>query len=129
MAKGEATKPTAAELAILSVLWGAGPSTVRDVQNQLHSVRGTGYTTTLKLMQIMYEKGLLKRDESNRSHIYSAAVTRHKTQKIAVNKMIDQFFEGSAQQLVMQALAYTKSTSEELAEIRKLLDSLDGKES
>jgi BlaI family transcriptional regulator, penicillinase repressor len=128
MTKGEATKPTEAELAILNVLWEAGPSTVRDVQNQLQSARGTGYTTTLKLMQIMYEKGLLKRDESNRSHVYSAAITRQKTQKMAVTKMIDQLFEGSAQQLVMQALASKKTTAKELAEIRNLLDSLERKE-
>ena len=128
MTKGEATKPTEAELAILNVLWEAGPSTVRDVQNQLQSARGTGYTTTLKLMQIMYEKGLLKRDESNRSHVYSAAITRQKTQKMAVTKIIDQLFEGSAQQLVMQALASKKTTAEELAEIRNLLDSLERKE-
>ena len=128
MTKGEATKPTEAELAILNVLWEAGPSTVRDVQNQLQSARGTGYTTTLKLMQIMYEKGLLKRDESNRSHVYSAAITRQKTQKMAVTKIIDQLFEGSAQQLVMQALASKKTTAKELAEIRNLLDSLERKE-
>lgn len=128
MTKGEATKPTEAELAILNVLWEAGPSTVREVQNQLQSARGTGYTTTLKLMQIMYEKGLLKRDESNRSHVYSAAITRQKTQKMAVSKIIDQLFEGSAQQLVMQALASKKTTAKELAEIRNLLDSLERKE-
>jgi len=128
MTKGEATKPTEAELAILNVLWEAGPSTVRDVQNQLQSARGTGYTTTLKLMQIMYEKGLLKRDDSNRSHVYSAAITRQKTQKMAVTKIIDQLFEGSAQQLVMQALASKKTTAKELAEIRNLLDSLERKE-
>jgi BlaI family penicillinase repressor len=128
MTKGDANKPTEAEFAILNVLWEAGASTVRDVHNHLHSSRGTGYTTTLKLMQIMVEKGLLKRDESSRSHVYSAAVTRQRTQKIAVTKIIDQLFEGSAQQLVMQALASKRATPEELAEIRNLLDSLDRKE-
>lgn len=127
MTKDDATKPTEAEFAILNVLWEAGPTTVRDVHNQLHLARGTGYTTTLKLMQIMYEKGLLKRDESSRSHVYSAAITRQRTQKIAVTKIIDQLFEGSAQQLVMHALASKRSTPEELAEIRNLLDSLDRK--
>lgn len=128
MTKDDATKPTEAEFAILNVLWEAGPTTVRDVHNHLHLARGTGYTTTLKLMQIMYEKGLLKRDESSRSHVYSAAITRQRTQKIAVTKIIDQLFEGSAQQLVMQALESKRSTPEELAEIRNLLDSLDRKE-
>ncbi|HMP79872.1 MAG TPA: BlaI/MecI/CopY family transcriptional regulator [Pirellulaceae bacterium] len=117
-------KPTEAELAILQVLWDRGPSSVRQVQDVLETERGTGYTTTLKLMQIMFEKGLLTRDDSNRSHIYAAAVSRHKTQRRFVKEMLDQVFAGSARQLVMQALAARKSTPDELNEIRKMIDEL-----
>lgn len=129
MAKGDQVKPTEAELAILNVLWEHGPSTVRQVQNQLQDERGTGYTTTLKLMQIMFEKGLLRRDDSLKSHVYSAAITRQKTQKALVTKMIDQLFDGSAQQLIMQALSSRKTSTKELAEIRDLIDSFERKES
>lgn len=123
--KGEAPRPTEAELAILHVLWEHGPRTVRQVQDALEAERGTGYTTTLKLMQIMFDKGLLARDETNRAHVYSAAVTRQRTQRQLVGRMIAQVFDGSAQQLVMQALSAQKATTEELAEIRELLDRLE----
>jgi len=129
MNKTEHVKPTEAELAILNVLWEHGPCTVRQVQNQIQEERCTGYTTTLKLMQIMFEKGLLRRDESTRSHVYTAAVTRQKTQKALVTKLIDQLFDGSAQQLIMQALSSRKASTKELAEIRELIDSLEKKES
>lgn len=119
-------KPTDAELAILQVLWELGPATVRQVQDRLQSERGTGYTTTLKLMQIMFEKGLVDRDESNRSHVYKAAISRQKTQRQIVGQLLDQVFDGSAQQLVLQALSARKSSRSELAEIRKLLDQLEG---
>ncbi len=121
------TKPTEAELAILNVLWQCGPSTVREVQDVLQPERGTGYTTTLKLMQIMLAKGMLKRDESQRSHVYAATTSQQATQKWMVNKLIEQFFDGSARQLVMQALSARKSTAAELAEIRELLESLERK--
>ncbi len=119
-------KPTEAELAILQVLWERGPSTVRLVQDQLASSRGTGYTTSLKLMQIMFEKGLLLRDDSNRSHIYSAATSRQTTQRQIIGQLLDQVFEGSAQQLILQALSAKKSSRAERDEIRKLIDKLDG---
>lgn len=125
MSKSGKPKPTEAELAILQVLWGQGPCTVRQVQEQLEAQRKTGYTTTLKLMQIMFEKGLLRRDDSGHAHIYRAAVTRANTQKKMVGQLLDQVFEGSAQQLVLQALSSRKSTPEELAEIRELLDELE----
>lgn len=125
MKNKEIPKPTDAELAILQVLWQQGPSTVRQVQDILEAERGTGYTTTLKLMQIMFEKGLLGRDDSTRSHVYTALVTRQKTQRRLVSELMAQVFAGSAQQLVLQALAAKKSTPEELREIRKLIDELE----
>ena len=126
MNKHDLPKPTEAELAILQVLWERGPSTVRLVQDQLASSRGTGYTTSLKLMQIMFEKGLLLRDESNRSHIYTAAASRQTTQRQIIGQLLDQVFEGSAQQLILQALSTKKSSRAERDEIRKLIDKLDG---
>lgn len=125
MAKKKLSKPTDAELAILRVLWELGRASVRQINERLEAERGTGYTTTLKLMQIMLEKGLLKRDDSTHAHIYEAAVTRSKTQRQLVGEMLEQVFEGSAQQLVMQALSAKKSSPAELAEIRKLLDEIE----
>ncbi|HMO14676.1 MAG TPA: BlaI/MecI/CopY family transcriptional regulator [Pirellulaceae bacterium] len=125
MNKRSTSKPTEAEMAILHVLWERGPSTVRQVQDALEPERGTGYTTTLKLMQIMFDKGLLTRDASSRSHIYSPAISRQKTQRRIVKELLEQVFAGSAQQLVVQALTARKSTPAELAEIRKLIDELE----
>ena len=126
MARSSKPKPTQAEMAILQVLWEQGPCTVRQIQEELTAQRGTGYTTTLKLMQIMHEKGHLRRNESEHAHIYSAAVTRTRTQRQMVKQLLDQVFGGSSQQLVLQALATKKSTPAELAEIRRLLDKLEG---
>ncbi len=113
-------KPTDAELAILRVLWSRGSSTVRQVAEALG--KDTGYTTALKLLQIMTEKGLVVRDESERTHVYSAAYTENQTQRQLVSDLADRAFGGSAAKLVLQALAGTKASPEELAEIRKLLD-------
>ena len=121
----KANKPTEAELAILNVLWERGPATVRQVQEALEASRGTGYTTILKLMQIMLEKGLVKRDDSSHAHVYRAAYSRGKAQKQLLGQLLDQVFDGSAQQLVMQALSTQKSTPEELAEIKKLIEDLE----
>ncbi|MEM6469493.1 MAG: BlaI/MecI/CopY family transcriptional regulator [Planctomycetota bacterium] len=126
MARPAKQGPTDGELAILQVLWEHGPCTVREVQERLSSGRETGYTTALKLMQIMTEKGLLRRDESQHAHIYKAAVTRKNTQRKTISRVVDQLFDGSAQQLVLQALSSKKSSPEELAEIRRLLDELEG---
>lgn len=119
------SKPTEAELAILQVLWERGPSTVRQIQDVLESERGTGYTTTLKLMQIMFEKGLLKRDDAQRSHIYSPAVSRQKTQRRIVGELLEQAFGGSAHELVMQALAAKKASAQELKEIRQFIETME----
>ena len=118
-------KPTEAELAILNVLWLRGPSTVRQVQGELEESRGTGYTTTLKLMQIMLEKGLLNRDDSSHAHVYRAAFTRGRAQKQMLSQLVDQVFEGSAQQLVMQALSTKRSSPQELEEIKKLIADIE----
>ena len=117
-------KPTDAELAILRVLWSRGPSTVRQVTETMD--RDVGYTTVLKLLQIMTEKSLVRRDESSRTHVYDAAFSEAQTQRQLVNDLVDRAFDGSAAKLVLQALASKKSTPEELEEIRKLLNKPGG---
>ncbi|HYK45843.1 MAG TPA: BlaI/MecI/CopY family transcriptional regulator [Parafilimonas sp.] len=116
-------KPTDSELEILQVLWEKGNATVREVHEELVQVKDCGYTTTLKLMQIMFEKGLVLRDDSNRTHIYQANVSREKTQKQLMDKMVDSVFSGSHSQLVMQALGAHTPSRKELEEIQQLLDS------
>jgi BlaI family penicillinase repressor len=119
-------KPTDAELSILRVLWHHGPSTVREVWDQLSIKRRTGYTTVLKHMQIMAEKRLVQRDETSRSHVYEASVSEQQTQRQVVRHLLDRLFAGSAPRLVMQALSAKKATPEELAEIRQLIDKMEG---
>ena len=117
-------KPTEGELKILQVLWTKQSATVRDVHEELLKVKEVGYTTTLKLMQIMFEKGLVTRDSTNKTHIYQPAVSKAKTQNLFLNKMIDSLFAGSSAQLVMQALGNHKTSKEELDEIRNYLNSI-----
>jgi len=126
MKKLNLPKPTDAELAILRVLWRLGPSTVRQVWEELNPDQGTGYTTVLKLMQIMAEKGLVTRDESARSHVYEARLSEDQTQRQVIGQLLERLFAGSAPKLVMQALAAKKATPAELAEIRRLLDEMEG---
>jgi len=116
-------KPTDSELEILQVLWEKGNATVREVHEELALVKDCGYTTTLKLMQIMFEKGLVLRDDSNRTHVYQANVSREKTQKQLMNKMVNTLFSGSHTQLVMQALGAHIPSRRDLEEIQQLLDS------
>jgi len=120
-------KPTESELEILQVLWKKGLATVREVHEDLAALKDAGYTTTLKLMQIMNEKGLVKRDDSMRTHVYQAAVSKEKTQKHLLGKMIDSLFGGSSTQLVIQALGENKATVEELEKIQEMLDNLKSK--
>lgn len=122
-------KPTESELEILGILWERGASTVREVHEILEQSKEAGYTTTLKLMQIMHEKGLLKRDASARTHIYEANVSQEHTQQQLLNKMIDTVFNGSATQLVMQALGHHRSSQEELDRIRQYLNEMEKKQS
>lgn len=124
MARHKTQRPTDRELAILRVLWGRGPSTVRQVNEAISTDRSTGYTTTLKLMQIMTEKGLVLRDESDRTHVYRANVAEEKTQRQLVGDLMDRAFGGSARKLVMQALAAKKVSAAELEKIRRLLDTI-----
>src|SRR5437868_9161116 len=117
-------RPADAELAILSVLWERGPSSVRDVHDSLSSEQTTGYTTILKLLQIMTEKGLVVRDESQRAHIYEARYSEQKTQRQLLTDLMERAFGGSPAKLVMQALSSTKASAEELEKIRELLETL-----
>src|SRR5215204_2022309 len=119
-------KPTESELEILQILWQNGTATVRDVHEVLANTKDVGYTTTLKLMQIMHDKGLVKRDESMRTHIYQPAVNKERTQKHLLEKMIDSLFGGSSTQLVLQALGSgeQKVSAEELEQIQTLLNNL-----
>ncbi|MEO6230356.1 MAG: BlaI/MecI/CopY family transcriptional regulator [Ferruginibacter sp.] len=117
-------KPTESELEILQVLWTRNLATVREVHEELLKSKDAGYTTTLKLMQIMFEKGLVTRDSSSKIHIYKPVVTRENTQKLFLNRMIDSLFSGSSAQLVMQALGNHNSSKEELEEIRNYLNNI-----
>jgi BlaI family transcriptional regulator, penicillinase repressor len=118
-------KPTESELEILHVLWNKRSATVRAVHEEiLKTKNAAGYTTTLKLMQIMFEKGLVTRDSSSKTHIYQPAVTKEKTQHLFLNKMIDTLFAGSSAQLVMQALGNNKASKAELDEIRNYLNTI-----
>ena len=124
MASTKYIKPTESELEILQIIWTKGLATVREVHEELGKTKDVGYTTTLKLMQIMHEKGLVKRDDSMRTHIYQAAVNKEKTQKHMLTKMIDSLFGGSPTQLVIQALGNHKASAEELEEIQKMIENL-----
>ena len=117
--------PTDSELEILNVLWQCGPSTVRFVNEQLNKEKDTGYTTTLKIMQIMKEKGLVKRNEEERSHIYSPEVVKKDTQQKLINKLLSSAFEGSASKMIMETLGNHKTSKEELEKIKELINELE----
>ncbi|MEA2163037.1 MAG: hypothetical protein QOK37_1164 [Thermoanaerobaculia bacterium] len=119
-------RPTDSELAILGVLWERGPSTVRDVHDALNKDGATGYTTVLKILQIMTEKGLVVRDESERAHVYESRYGEQKTQRQLLADLAERAFGGSATKLVMQALSGRKASAAELNAIRELLDTLEG---
>lgn len=115
-------KPTAAELQILQVLWERGPSTVREVHDALQQEKALGYTTVLKLMQIMTTKGLVRRDENQRAHVYQAQQPAEKTKRQFAADMLQRVFDGSARELMLHALASQRSTRQEIEELRNLLD-------
>ena len=125
MPETELPRPTDAELEILKVLWRRGPSTVREVFETFGETKQTGYTTVLKLMQIMAEKGLVRRDETERAHRYEAAFAEELTQRQMVGDLLRRVFDGSAKKLVLQALSTERASADELTEIRRMLDELE----
>ena len=123
---GSKTEPTKSELEILQVLWEYGPSTVRFVNDQLNAKkRAVQYTGTLKLMQIMTEKGILKRDESNMKHVYKAALEEQKTKSVLLDRFVESMYNGSASNLMMQLLGNKKTSKKELDAIRELIKKMD----
>jgi predicted transcriptional regulator len=126
MKENNIPKPTEAELEILQILWQEGPATVRAVHEQLATKKDIGYTTTLKNMQNMVQKGMLDRDEESRSHVYKASLQQQETQKMLLDRFLDNTFGGSAMHLVMQALGNCKTSKEELAQIKALIRKLEG---
>lgn len=125
MSEFKQRQPTSAELAILNILWDHGPCTVREVNTILNRTQETGYTTTLKHMQIMTEKGLVSRDESSRTHIYHPRLKQQHAQQQIVRNLLDRVFNGSPRDLIMQALSARKASAEELAEIQELINNLE----
>jgi predicted transcriptional regulator len=122
MGRNDSGKVTDAEMEVLNILWHRGPSTVRDVHTVLTSLREIQYTTTLKALQVMTGKGLVKRDEASKAHVYEAAVDREQTQRKLVGDLVNRVFSGSAVGLMAGALSAKKASPEELAELRQLLD-------
>lgn len=126
--KTKSSRPTEAELDILNVLWRLGPSTVRQAHEDLGEAKDWQYSTTLKVMQVMAVKGLLKRDERERSHVYSPAVEREETQRLMVVRLIDRVFDGSVRHLMLGALDAKRASRKELAELRELIEKRERKE-
>ena len=126
MADKPTPRPTDAELAILRVLWERGPSTVREVHDALSSSQETGYTTVLKLLQIMTDKGLVVRDESQRAHVYASSESVQRTQRKLIGDLMDRAFGGSPSKLVMQALSASKASADDLTAIRQMIDEFEG---
>jgi BlaI family penicillinase repressor len=127
MTQGDRPQPTNSELEILRVLWERGPSTVREVYDELKRAKPVGYTTVLKFMQLMADKGLVRRNEQQRAHIYESMVPRESTQRQLVGDLLDRAFGGSAMQMVMQALSAKRATPAEIDQIRQLLDEYEEK--
>ena len=125
MKKTNVIRPTESELEILKILWTSGPSTVRFVNDILNKRKDVGYTTTLKIMQIMTKKGIVERNEDNRTHIYNAVICEKETKNLLLNKFLDTTFEGSAANLVMQALGNHKTHKEELEKIKDLINKIE----
>src|SRR3954471_20275589 len=121
------SRPTDVELQILGILWELGPSPVREIHQRLEAEKGTNYSTTVKMLAVMLEKGLVKRDEQAQPHVYRAVLTRkHAGQKL-LGELIDKVYEGSTMSLVLQALSSTQATKQELDSVRRLLDEMEGK--
>jgi len=125
MPRPDSSQPTEVELQILRILWELGPSPVREIHQRMEAEKGTNYSTTVKMLSIMLEKGLVKRTENTRPHVYRAAVSREKAGKRMIKDLVDKVYEGSAMSLVMQALSSTPASAEERDELRRLLDQMD----
>jgi predicted transcriptional regulator len=125
MANNHPSKPTESELEVLQILWAFGPSSVRTVNDQLNQQREVGYTTTLKIMQLMLNKGLVARDTSSRTHIYQAAVSEDQTRAHLLDRFVDTAFRGSAMDMVMQALGNKDTSTEELEEIKAFIQKIE----
>lgn len=127
MPKARRTPPTEVELQILRILWELGPSPVREIHARLNADKGTNYSTTVKMLSVMLEKGLVKRDELASPHIYRPGLSREKAGKRMLSDLIDKVYDGAAMSLVLQALSSTSATAEEIEQARRLLDQMEGK--
>ena len=127
MPRPTSAQPTEVEMQILRILWELGPSPVRDIHKRLEAAKGTNYSTTVKMLSVMLQKGLVKRNEDAQPHVYRPAITQAKTGKRMLDDLIEKVYDGSAMSLVLQALSSGKATKEELAEVRRVLDQMEGK--
>ena len=127
MPRPASAQPTEVEMQILRILWELGPSPVRDIHRRLEAAKGTNYSTTVKMLAVMLQKGLLKRDEDAQPHVYRPALTRAKTGKRMLDDLIEKVYDGSAMSLVLQALSSRKATKAELDEVRQILDEMEDK--
>jgi BlaI family transcriptional regulator, penicillinase repressor len=127
MPRPTSTQPTEVEMQILRILWELGPSPVREIHKRLEAAKGTNYSTTVKMLAVMLQKGLVKRDEDAQPHVYRPALTRAKTGKRLLDDLIEKVYDGSAMSLVLQALSSRKATKEELDQVRRILDQMEGK--
>ena len=127
MPRPSSTQPTEVEMQILRILWELGPSPVRDIHKRLEAAKGTSYSTTVKMLAVMLQKGLVKRDEKAQPHIYRPVLTRTKAGKQMIDDLIEKVYDGSAMSLVLQALSSSQATKEELDEVRQILDNMEGK--
>lgn len=127
MPRPASVHPTEVELQILRILWELGPSPVREIHARLEADKGTNYSTTVKMLSVMLQKGLVKRDEAARPHVYRAALSREKAGRRLLRDLIEKLYDGSASSLVLQALSSGKATKAELAEVRRVLDQMEGK--
>ena len=129
MAKTRPNQPTEVELQMLRILWELGPSPVREIHARLNADKGTNYSTTVKMLSVMLDKGLVKRDEKASPHVYRAALSREKAGQRMLGDLIDKIYDGAAMSLVLQALSSAAATKEELAEVRRMLDEMEDKQS
>jgi BlaI family penicillinase repressor len=127
MPRPNSPQPTEVEMQIFRILWDLGPSPVREIHRRMEAAKGTNYSTTVKMLAVMLEKGLVTRDEKAQPHIYKAAITRDRAGKRLVRDLIDKVYNGSAHSLVLEALSAQRATQEERDEIRRLLDKMEGK--